>query len=54
MPEARGPLLFLYFLFGIAGVPMALWLAKRVGKHRAWGLAMIANCVIFAFAPLLR
>jgi len=53
VPDWRGPLLFLYFLAGIAGVPLAVWSAARLGKHRAWCLAMLANCAIFAFAPLL-
>jgi glycoside/pentoside/hexuronide:cation symporter, GPH family len=49
----RGPLLFLYFACGIAGVPLALYLAKRFGKHRAWCGAMLITCLAFAFAPLL-
>lgn len=49
----RGPLLLVYFASGIAGVPLALLAAKRLGKHRAWSLAMFAACVVFAFAPLL-
>lgn len=53
MPNARGIFLFVYFLFGVAGAPLATLAARRFGKHRAWGLAMIANCVIFAAAPLL-
>ena len=53
LPEARGPLLFLYFLCGIAGVPLASFAARRFGKHRAWCLAMIAACLAFAVAPLL-
>lgn len=52
-PDMRGPLLFVYFLFGIAGVPLALAVASRIGKHRAWCWAMIANSVIFAVVPLL-
>jgi GPH family glycoside/pentoside/hexuronide:cation symporter len=52
-PEARGPLLFLYFLAGLAGVPLAVWLAARLGKHRAWCGAMLVNCAVFALAPLL-
>jgi glycoside/pentoside/hexuronide:cation symporter, GPH family len=51
--DMRGPLLFLYFACGIAGVPLALYLAKRIGKHRAWCWAMLVTCVAFAFAPLL-
>jgi glycoside/pentoside/hexuronide:cation symporter, GPH family len=49
----RGPLLFFYFACGIAGVPLAIWLAKRIGKHRAWCWAMLATCAAFAFAPTL-
>jgi GPH family glycoside/pentoside/hexuronide:cation symporter len=52
-PDLRGPLLFLYFLAGIAGVPLALWTAQRTSKHRAWCVAMLANCAIFALVPLL-
>ena len=51
--EQRGPLLFLYFLSGIAGVPLALFAAARLGKHRTWCMAMIVTCLAFAFAPLL-
>lgn len=53
LPDARGPLLFLYFLCGIAGVPLATWMARRVGKHRAWCFGMLAACLAFAPAPLL-
>lgn len=49
----RGPLLFLYFACGIAGVPLATWASRKIGKHRAWSLGMIAACVIFAPVPLL-
>ncbi|MDO9416965.1 MFS transporter [Pararhizobium sp.] len=53
LPEMRGPLLFLYFLCGIGGIPLASYVAGRLGKHRAWCLAMIATCLIFSLAPLL-
>lgn len=53
LPEARGPLLFLYFLCAIGGVPLATWSAKRFGKHRAWCYGMLAACIAFAPAPLL-
>jgi len=52
-PDMRGPLLFLYFLCGLAGVPLGVRIAARLGKHRAWCLAMLANCAIFALVPLL-
>ncbi|MFN3547230.1 MAG: MFS transporter [Mesorhizobium sp.] len=52
-PDMRGPLLFLYFLAGIGGVPLALLAARRTSKHRAWAVAMIVNCAIFSLVPLL-
>jgi Na+/melibiose symporter-like transporter len=52
-PGMRGPLLFAYFAAGIAGVPLALWLAGRVGKHRAWCCAMVANVLLFSLVPFL-
>lgn len=52
-PDMRGPLLFLYFLAGIAGVPPALAAAARWGKHRAWCFAMVTNCAVFSLVPLL-
>jgi glycoside/pentoside/hexuronide:cation symporter, GPH family len=52
-PDLRGPLLLLYFVCGIAGVPMALYAIRRLPKHRAWGVAMMAACVVFAGAPLM-
>lgn len=53
LPDMRGPFLFLYFLCGIAGIPLASLVARKLGKHRAWSLAMIAACAVFAAAPLL-
>ncbi|MEL6922381.1 MAG: MFS transporter, partial [Pseudomonadota bacterium] len=49
-PELRGPLLFLYFLCAVAGVPFAAWASRRIGKHRAWSIGMC--CAIVAFAPV--
>ena len=51
--DAAGPLLLLYFLCGIAGVPLWLKLAARTSKHRAWAIAMVIACAFFAAAPLL-
>ncbi len=48
-----GPLLVLYFVCGVAGVPVWLWLARRIGKHRAWSWAMLGACLFFAPAPFL-
>jgi Na+/melibiose symporter-like transporter len=52
-PERQGTLLFVYFLFGILGVPLWLRVARRLGKHRTWCVAMSINAAIFAFVPLL-
>jgi GPH family glycoside/pentoside/hexuronide:cation symporter len=49
----RGPLLFAYFLCGIVGVPIAVWVAARAGKHRSWCGAMILACVVFFFSGFL-
>ena len=49
----QGPLLFAYFLSAVAGVPLAVVVAKRLGKHRAWCVAMLASCAIFALSALL-
>ena len=51
--ELRGPLLFLYFLCGMLGVPLAVWLAAKAGKHRTWCGAMTVACAVFAFAGFL-
>ncbi|MEM5501383.1 MFS transporter [Ahrensia kielensis] len=52
-PEMRGPLLFLYFMCGVAGVPLAAFIAKGTSKHRAWAYGMLAATIIFAFTPFL-
>ena len=51
--DAAGPLLVLYFLCGIAGVPLWLKLATRTSKHRAWCIAMLLACVCFLPAVFL-
>ena len=52
-PQAAGALLLAYFLAGIAGVPFWLWASRRLGKHRAWCIAMLCACAVFAAAPWL-
>jgi Na+/melibiose symporter-like transporter len=47
-PDAAGPLLLLYFVSGIAAVPGWLWLSYRIGKARAWIVAMLWACAAFA------
>lgn len=51
--ERAGPLLLAYFLAGIIAVPGWTRLAARLGKHRAWCVAMLWACLVFAFVPFL-
>jgi Na+/melibiose symporter-like transporter len=51
--DYAGPLLVLYFLCGVIGVPFWLWLARRISKHRAWALGMIMAAIAFLFALTL-
>jgi Na+/melibiose symporter-like transporter len=51
--DTAGPLLVLYFICGVAGVPFWLWLARRTSKHRAWALGMILAAVTFSGAAFL-
>lgn len=48
-----GVMLVVYFLAGLAGIPLWLWIARRVGKHRAWALSMLWAAAIFAWVPML-
>lgn len=52
-PDSSGLLLFVYFLCGIAAVPLWLGLSRRFGKHRVWMGAMIWACAVFVWVPLL-
>ena len=49
----RGLLLFVYFLCGVAAIPVWLRLSQRWGKHRTWVAAMLWAALVFAFVPLL-
>ena len=53
LPDETNGLLLIYFLSGILGVPVWLLISHRIGKHRAWIFAMLANSAIFALVPLL-
>lgn len=52
-PGMAGPLLAVYFLCGLASVPLWLALSRRVGKHRAWCAAMALACIAFLPVPAL-
>lgn len=54
--EARdltGPLLALYFAAGILALPAWVWLARRIGKARAWTASLLLACLSFVWVPLL-
>ena len=51
--ETAGPLLLLYFVAGIVGIPMWLRISKTIGKHRAWAVAMLWASAMFVWAPFL-
>lgn len=52
-PQLQGPLILTYFLSAMAGVPLWIWLGKRLGKQRAWRLSMGAAAMLFAPALFL-
>ncbi|WP_249676786.1 MFS transporter [Acidocella sp. C78] len=52
-PDASGPILLVYFAAGVVSVPLWLTLSVRVGKHRAWTIAMAVSGVAFAFVPTI-
>jgi len=52
-PDAVGWLLLAYFLAAILAVPVWLWLARRIDKHRSWCVAMIGACLAFVPVPWL-
>lgn len=52
-PMAQGPLLILYFLCGIAGVPIWLKISDKLGKHRTWCVAMLLALPVFLLVLLL-
>ena len=54
LPEAYNSyLLFVYFLSGILGIPLWIWLSARISKHRSWGLAMGVACLAFLTVPMI-
>ena len=51
--SASGPLLVLYFAAGATSLPLWVRLAERIGRVRAWGLAMALAVLAFGGAGLL-
>ncbi|MEM8697694.1 MAG: MFS transporter [Pseudomonadota bacterium] len=51
--EVAAASLLTYFATAILGIPFWSFLARRIGKHRAWGLAMLWASVVFGWALTL-
>ncbi len=51
--KAHGPLLLVYFLAGVVSVPLWLWIAGRIGKHRSWLISLLVTAFAFSFVPLV-
>jgi len=49
----RGLLTLTYFIAGVLGIPVWVWLGKRLAKQKTWSIAMTLACISFAFVPLL-
>ena len=45
-----GIFLALYFVAGVAGLPLWVCLARRIGRVRAWLVSMVVACIAFVFA----
>lgn len=52
-PDEAGPALLIYFAAGVVAVPFWVWLARKIGKHRAWIAAMLWACAFFVVVPFL-
>ena len=52
-PDLAAAFLVAYFAAGAAGLPMWTWLSRRVGKGRAWLLAMLLSIAAFVWAFFL-
>ncbi|MEA2048233.1 MAG: MFS transporter [Campylobacterota bacterium] len=48
-----GPLLLLYFVSGIIGLPFWTLLTKKIGKRRSWEASMMLASAAFIFVPFL-
>jgi Na+/melibiose symporter-like transporter len=48
-----GPLLLLYFVSGIIGLPFWTRLSKKIGKRRSWQASMLLASAAFVYVPFL-
>ncbi|MCG8503205.1 MAG: MFS transporter [Sphingomonadales bacterium] len=52
-PGLTGLFILTYFIAGLAGIPIWTRVSKRMGKHRAWVVALVTASVFFIPAALL-
>lgn len=53
LPEQSGLFLLTYLGVAVIGIPVWILIARRIGKHKAWCVAMIWACCWFGLAPWL-
>jgi glycoside/pentoside/hexuronide:cation symporter, GPH family len=53
-PDLQGPLILLYFISAIIGVPLWIWAGKRFGKVPAWSASMGLAALMFMPALFFR
>jgi glycoside/pentoside/hexuronide:cation symporter, GPH family len=52
--DLQGPLILLYFICAILGVPLWVWAGKRLGTAKAWALSMGLAALMFLPAVFFR
>lgn len=52
-PDLAGVLLLAYFIAAVAGIPLWLAMAARLGKHPAWRLSLVLTATAFVPAAFL-
>ena len=53
-PGMTAAFLIAYFAAGALGMPLWVWLSRRIGKARAWLVGMVLSIVAFVWAFLLQ
>ncbi|WP_309500143.1 MFS transporter [Sulfurovum sp.] len=51
-PSNTGPLLLLFFISGILGLPFWTMLAKKIGKRKTWQASMVLASAAFCLCAL--
>jgi glycoside/pentoside/hexuronide:cation symporter, GPH family len=54
LPDAFPVILLSYAVATLVSVPAWLWIIRRIGKHRAWGLGVFLDALIYPFLATLH